>query len=46
MGGFAKQNEHTALADVRESIAELRYYRTHFLRHERPEVVDPEEGGP
>jgi len=37
MPGFSKKNEHTALADVRESIAELRYYREHFLRHQRPD---------
>lgn len=33
-GGFVKTNAHTALADVRESIAELRYYREHFIRTE------------
>ncbi len=30
--GFAKRSAHTALADIIESIEELRYYRTHFLR--------------
>ena len=30
--GLRKRGEHTALADIRESIAELRYYREHFLR--------------
>lgn len=39
MGGFSKKNEHTALADIRESIEELRYYREHFLRHQRPETT-------
>ncbi|MEM7218089.1 MAG: oligoribonuclease [Pseudomonadota bacterium] len=29
--GFSKKNEHLALADIRESIAELRYYREHFF---------------
>lgn len=29
--GFAKRSAHTALADIRESIDELRYYREHFL---------------
>ena len=29
---FSKKNEHTALADIRESIAELRHYRDHFFR--------------
>ena len=32
LGGFSKANEHTALADIRESIGELRYYREHFFR--------------
>ena len=30
--GFVKKSDHTALADIRESIAELRYYREHFIR--------------
>ena len=30
--GFIKQGAHTALADIRESIAELAYYREHFIR--------------
>ncbi|MEZ5560138.1 MAG: oligoribonuclease [Pseudomonadales bacterium] len=34
MGGLVKQNQHTALADIRESIEELRYYRQHFMRLE------------
>ncbi len=29
---FSKENAHTALADIRESIAELRFYREHFLK--------------
>ena len=29
--GFKKQQKHTALADVHESIDELIHYRTHFL---------------
>jgi oligoribonuclease len=28
---FKKEKEHTALADVYESIAELKYYRTHYF---------------
>lgn len=32
MAGFKKQNAHTALADIRESVEELKYYREHFLR--------------
>ena len=31
---FKKQQKHTALADVHESIDELDYYRTHFLKME------------
>ena len=30
--GFVKKATHQALDDVRESIAEMRYYREHFLR--------------
>ena len=30
--GFQKANSHTALADIRESIEELKYYREHFIR--------------
>jgi oligoribonuclease len=29
---FSKKNEHTALADVRESIDELRHYREYFFK--------------
>jgi oligoribonuclease len=29
--GFAKESAHLALADIRESIRELRHYRAHFL---------------
>ncbi len=30
-GSFSKKNEHTALADIRESIEELKHYRSHFF---------------
>jgi oligoribonuclease len=30
--GIPKEGRHEALADVLESVAELRYYREHFLR--------------
>jgi oligoribonuclease len=30
--GFRKRGTHQALDDIRESIAELRYYREHFLK--------------
>ena len=33
-GGFKKENNHTALADVYESIGELKYYRENFLKLE------------
>ena len=29
--GFKKENKHLALDDVKESIAELEYYREHFI---------------
>lgn len=30
--GLSKQGAHTALADIRESIEELKYYRTHLFK--------------
>ena len=30
--GFKKAQKHTALADIEESIEELKYYREHFLK--------------
>ena len=30
--GFEKKADHTALADIRESIEELKYYREHFIK--------------
>ena len=30
--GFEKESAHTALADIRESIEELKYYREKFIR--------------
>lgn len=35
--GFSKKNVHLALDDIRESVAELRYYREHFI--DRKSVV-------
>ncbi len=32
MKGIPKEGKHEALADVYESIGELRYYREHFIR--------------
>lgn len=34
--GFVKDSTHLALNDIHDSIAELRYYRQHFLRVNRP----------
>ncbi|CAG0953435.1 partial Oligoribonuclease, partial [Anaerolineae bacterium] len=34
LDGFKKANAHTALADIYESIEELKYYREHFIRME------------
>jgi len=31
VGGFSKNASHLALDDIRDSIAELKYYREHFL---------------
>ncbi|WP_439641287.1 oligoribonuclease [Nevskia sp.] len=31
-GGFRKESSHLALDDIRDSIAELQYYRQHFIR--------------
>jgi oligoribonuclease len=32
VSGFKKQQKHTALADILESIEELKYYREHFIK--------------
>jgi oligoribonuclease len=32
MDGFTKAGKHLALEDIRDSIAELKFYRDHFLR--------------
>jgi oligoribonuclease len=34
MEGFKKANNHTALADIMESIEEMKYYREHFIRQD------------
>jgi oligoribonuclease len=34
--GFQKRSQHTALADIVESIDELKYYREHFIRTDKP----------
>ena len=32
VAGFKKHQKHTALADIMESIEELKYYREHFIK--------------
>ncbi|PWF42445.1 oligoribonuclease [Massilia glaciei] len=32
VSGFKKHQKHTALADILESVAELAYYREHFIK--------------
>lgn len=32
VAGFTKQSTHLALDDIRDSVAELRHYRQHFLK--------------
>ncbi|CAN7481649.1 oligoribonuclease [Pseudoduganella sp. LjRoot289] len=32
VSGFKKHQKHTALADITESIEELKYYREHFIK--------------
>ena len=32
VAGLTKQGKHEALADIYESIAELKHYREHFLK--------------
>ena len=32
--GYNKKTEHTALADIHDSIQELKYYKNHFLKTE------------
>jgi oligoribonuclease len=36
MAGFAKHGKHEALADIHESIEELKYYKEKFLNLEKP----------
>ena len=36
MAGFTKHGKHEALADIHESIEELKYYKEHFLKLEKP----------
>lgn len=36
MAGLTKKGTHLALDDIRDSIDEMRYYREHFLRADKP----------
>ena len=40
--GFFKDSSHLALDDIRDSIAELRHYREHFLK---PQPSEPADAG-
>ena len=42
--GFQKRAMHTALADIHESIDELKYYREHFLIPSAPAGVRSDSG--
>lgn len=44
--GLTKKNTHRALDDIRESIEELRYYRTHFTQAPEPNLSDDAAPGP
>lgn len=39
--GFKKHNKHEALADILESIEELKYYREHFIKLDQTVVDQP-----
>jgi len=36
MAGLTKKGTHLALDDIRDSIDEMRYYREHFLKADKP----------
>jgi oligoribonuclease len=42
MDGLTKQSAHLALEDIRDSINELRYYREHFIKTEKPSINRPD----
>ena len=41
LAGVVKNSTHLALADIHDSIAELRHYRQHFLREEKAAAGSP-----
>ena len=43
--GYRKESEHLALADIRDSVDELRYYRQHFIRMDGPAPREDSEDG-
>ncbi len=45
LAGFTKRSTHVAMDDVRESIAELKYYREHFLKVVKQQTSESDEGG-
>lgn len=43
--GFKKAGSHTAMADILESIDELKYYREHFIKLDRAQTsAEPQDG--
>ncbi|NWG76393.1 MAG: oligoribonuclease, partial [Rubrivivax sp.] len=36
MEAFKKASRHEALADIHESIEEMKYYREHFIKDRQP----------
>jgi len=44
--GFIKRQLHTALADILESVEELKYYRTHFIRQSVVEAAPESPAAP
>jgi oligoribonuclease len=41
--GFVKESQHLAMQDIRDSVEELRYYRTHLWREEPSSSSEPEK---
>jgi oligoribonuclease len=44
LAGVVKKSAHLALADIGDSIAELKHYRQHFLRDQGPPVDGSPDG--
>ena len=43
--GLTKQCKHEALADIHDSIAEMKYYREHFIQSQDSRIVSPAQPG-